>query len=79
VGRLSRRSCQRRNPQVPLRISLHLDASDPSIHSLAWETLHDPERGGFVFQSERVWLSRVLDSPDLTQSLPAHEGRYMRW
>ncbi len=60
--------------KVPLRISLRLDASDPTIHSLAWETLHDPERGGFVFRNERVLLSRLLDSPDLTPIAPHPRG-----
>src|SRR5262245_17179104 len=51
---------------TPLRLRLRLDADDDQIHSPRWELLQDPERGGFFFASERVLLSRYLDSADMT-------------
>jgi hypothetical protein len=53
---------------TPLRVRLRLDAGDPALHALAWETLRDPdapEAGLFLFTSEMVPVSRYLDSPDL--------------
>lgn len=48
---------------VPLRISLRLDPSYTLLHGLRWETLHDPRGGGALFATERMLLSRYLDSP----------------
>ncbi|NTU49877.1 MAG: CHAT domain-containing protein, partial [Desulfobulbaceae bacterium] len=59
---------------VPLRISLRLDVADDSLHALRWETLYDPDRGGSLFTSERILLTRYLDSPDLNPVTPKSEG-----
>ncbi|NTV63494.1 MAG: CHAT domain-containing protein [Oscillochloris sp.] len=37
---------------------------DAALHALRWETLHDPVDGGRLFTSERVILSRYIDSLD---------------
>lgn len=47
-------------------LRLRLDADDDEIHTLRWETLADPEGGPPLATSERILLSRYLDSADLT-------------
>ncbi|MEI7770245.1 MAG: tetratricopeptide repeat protein [Chloroflexales bacterium] len=49
-----------------LQLRLNLDAADPTLHDLRWETLHDPEKGQPIALHERVLLARTLDSPDRT-------------
>jgi tetratricopeptide (TPR) repeat protein len=49
---------------VPLRLRLRLDSADDALHALRWETLQDPRRGGPLAASERVLLSRALDSAE---------------
>jgi ATP/maltotriose-dependent transcriptional regulator MalT len=48
--------------QVPLRLRLRLDVADDAIHSLCWEALQDPERGGLLCASEWLLVSRYLDN-----------------
>ena len=48
---------------LPLRLRLRLDAADGDLHALRWETLADP-RGAPLAASERVVLSRALDSAE---------------
>lgn len=48
---------------LPLRLRLRLDAADGELHALRWEALADP-RGGPLAASERVVLSRALDSAE---------------
>jgi hypothetical protein len=67
---LTRARLQAESDNVALRICLRLDAADDAIHSLRWETLQDPERGGFLASNERVLISRYLDSPDMTPIVP---------
>jgi tetratricopeptide (TPR) repeat protein len=50
---------------IPLRLRLRLDADNDEIHTPRWETLRDPGHGGFLFASERMLLSRYLDSADM--------------
>lgn len=49
---------------APLRIRLRLDPADDVLHALRWETLQDPRRGSPLAASERVLLSRALDSAE---------------
>jgi tetratricopeptide (TPR) repeat protein len=56
---------QAASAQVPLRLRLRLDTTDEAIHSLLWETLQDPEQGGFLCASERLLVSRYLESEDM--------------
>lgn len=51
---------------VPLRLRLRLDADDDDLHALRWETLHAPDGSGPLARSERILLSRHLDSADMT-------------
>lgn len=51
---------------LPLRLRLRLDADDGPLHALRWETLCDPDAGGFLCASERLLVSRYLDSADLS-------------
>lgn len=62
----ARARAQAETARVPLRLILRLPADTPDLHDLAWELLHDPERGGPLFTSQRLLLSRVIDSPDMT-------------
>ena len=57
-----------------LRLRLRLDPAAAPLHGLAWETLQDPDGGGFLFTSERVLLSRYLDAADLTPPAPRRIG-----
>ena len=57
-----------------LRLRLRLDPAAAPLHSLAWETLQDPDGGGFLFTSERVLPSRYLDAADLTPPVPRRTG-----
>jgi hypothetical protein len=52
--------------QLPLQVSLHLDAQADALHSLRWETLIDPTSGLPMTRSERLIFSRWLSSDDLT-------------
>ncbi len=47
---------------VPLHISLRLDPNHSLVHGIRWETLQDPEHGNPLVASERVLLSRYIDS-----------------
>jgi hypothetical protein len=49
---------------LPLRIRLTIAPDAPELHNLSWETLTDPERGGFLSMSERILFSRYLSSSD---------------
>jgi len=51
---------------LPLRIRLRLDPSDPELHGIRWETVFD-DQGVAVARSERFLLSRYLDSADMTR------------
>jgi len=51
---------------MPLRIKLRLDPSDPELHGIRWETVFD-DQGVAVARSERFLLSRYLDSADMTR------------
>ncbi|HEX2516457.1 MAG TPA: hypothetical protein VH257_17250, partial [Chloroflexota bacterium] len=64
-----------------LRLRLRLDPAAALLHGLAWETLQDPDGGGFLFTSERVLLSRYLDAADLTPPAPRRAGalRVVLW
>ncbi|MBX0328192.1 CHAT domain-containing protein [Oscillochloris sp. ZM17-4] len=55
---------QAEGARQPLRVCLRLDMTDVALHALRWETLHDPTGSGRLFTSERVILSRYIDSPD---------------
>lgn len=48
-----------------LRVRLSIDSSAPQLHSVHWETLHDPsvtDHDVPLFMSERVLVSRFLSS-----------------
>ena len=49
-----------------LRLRLRLDASAPALHALRWELLSDPEDDVPLALSERVRLSRYLESADFS-------------
>lgn len=49
-----------------LRLRLRLDAGAPALHALRWELLRDPEDDTPLALSERVLLSRYLESRDFT-------------
>ncbi|WP_255604545.1 AAA-like domain-containing protein [Oscillochloris sp. ZM17-4] len=49
-----------------LRLRLRLDISAPELHALRWELLRDPENDEPLALSERVRLSRYLESRDFT-------------
>src|SRR5262245_32808522 len=51
---LAKAHLQAESDNVVLRICLRLDAADNALHGLRWETLQDPERGGFLAGNERV-------------------------
>lgn len=48
--------------KVPLRLRLDIDPSADELHSLRWETLHDPDRGTRLCADENVLFSRFLSS-----------------
>ncbi|MBN2304998.1 MAG: CHAT domain-containing protein [Anaerolineae bacterium] len=48
----------------PLRVRLLVGQSAPELHNLRWETLRDPENGGWLLTSENVLFSRFLGSSD---------------
>jgi hypothetical protein len=49
-----------------LCVRLRLDVTDDELHSIYWETLHDPLTDSPLALSERVRFSRYLESADLT-------------
>lgn len=49
-----------------LRLRVRLDAGAPDLHALRWELLRDPEDDTPLALSERVRLSRYLESRDFT-------------
>ncbi|MBX0330691.1 hypothetical protein K2Z83_23830, partial [Oscillochloris sp. ZM17-4] len=49
-----------------LRLRLRLDITAPELHALRWELLRDPENDEPLALSERVRLSRYLESRDFT-------------
>jgi hypothetical protein len=51
---------------ISLRLRLRLDAHDPAIHSVRWETLHDPTSPTptFLCTSAHLLFSRYLASAD---------------
>ncbi len=53
--------------ELPLRIRLRLDPSDPDLHGIRWETVYELDRGTAIARSERFLLSRYLDSADLSR------------
>src|SRR5262249_7027251 len=50
-----------------VRLRLRLDAALDTLHSLRWETVQEPTTGAPLCHSQRVLLSRYLDSSDLTR------------
>ncbi|NTU80210.1 MAG: CHAT domain-containing protein [Chloroflexales bacterium] len=46
-----------------LRVCLRFDPEAQALASLRWETLRDPRYGGRLFTSERIILSRYVESP----------------
>jgi ATP/maltotriose-dependent transcriptional regulator MalT len=61
----ARARAQAETAGVPLRLRLRL-AADDELHSLRWETLQAPDGTGPLARSERILLSRHLDSADMT-------------
>jgi|GEM_PF-1206988 len=55
-----------------LRFVLRLDLDDPALHTIAWETLRDVRRDEPLANSERLLLSRYLESGDM---VPVRRGR----
>ncbi|WP_129626247.1 FxSxx-COOH system tetratricopeptide repeat protein [Candidatus Oscillochloris fontis] len=49
-----------------LQLRLHLDAADPDLHAIRWETLADPQSDDPLALHQRVRLVRTLASSDLT-------------
>jgi hypothetical protein len=49
-----------------LRLRLRLDSDAPDLHDLRWELLRDPENHEPLALSERVRLSRYLESRDFS-------------
>ena len=62
---------------APLRISLRMPPDDATLQGIAWECLDSPDSSGPLAHSERVLLSRYLDSQDMSivQLKPYHELR----
>jgi hypothetical protein len=56
---------------IPLRLIVRLSEQVGLAHEVRWETLRDPSRGGFLALNERIWLSRRVDSPELSPLVPA--------
>ncbi len=50
-----------------VRVRLRIDPSADDLHSLRWETLHDPASDRLLCRSERVLFSRYLDTDDLSR------------
>jgi len=48
--------------KVQLRLRLDIDPLAEELHSLRWETLHDPDRGTRLCADENVLFSRFLSS-----------------
>jgi hypothetical protein len=48
----------------PLRLRLAIGESASNLHTLRWETLHDPESGNLLLTSEHVLFSRYLSGTD---------------
>lgn len=61
----ARAICQ--NSGVDLRLRLLVDRSAPELHSLRWETLHDPQDGTFLSKDQNLLFSRYLYSSDWSQ------------
>lgn len=51
---------------LPLRLRLRLDPSDPDLHGIRWETMMD-NHGAALARSERLLFSRYLESADMTR------------
>ena len=51
--------------ETPLHIRLNIDPSAEALHTLRWETLHDPMIESPLGMSERMLFSRYLVSADL--------------
>ena len=49
---------------TPLRLRLLIGPSVPELHSLRWETLHNPQDGAMLLMSEQILFSRYLSSGD---------------
>jgi hypothetical protein len=49
---------------TPLRLRLFIGPSAPELHSLRWETLHDPDDGSPLLTGEQILFSRYLSSLD---------------
>jgi hypothetical protein len=47
-----------------VRLRLYIPASAPELHSVRWETLHDPETGTPLVMSERLLFSRYLSGEE---------------
>ena len=52
---------------VAIRVRLRIDPSADALHTLRWETLHDPAADRRLCRSERVLFSRYLDAADLAR------------
>jgi hypothetical protein len=50
-----------------VRVRLRIDPSADDLHTLRWETLHDPASDRLLCRSERVLFSRYLDTGDLSR------------
>lgn len=59
---------------VSLRIALRFEPSAAELHRHRWEMLRDPQSGDWLHLSERLLISRVLDSSDLTPVVPKGAG-----
>jgi hypothetical protein len=60
---------------APLQLRIRIEASDSTLHSLRWETLYDFARQDFCAASERVLLSRYLDSASTHLAARNLQGR----
>lgn len=50
-----------------LRLRLLIDQSAPELHSLRWETLRDPSKGGFLAKNQNILLTRFIYGSDWSQ------------
>jgi hypothetical protein len=60
-----RASASAESAGLPLRLRLQIEASEPELQNLAWETLYDPHIGLPMAMNEKVLFSRYLSSQDL--------------
>jgi len=60
-----------RGANVPLRLRLQLDASDPALADVRWELLRDPHRDEFLCTSASTRFARYLASANANPVAPA--------